>query len=175
MVIPWSVWSELAGMVLLYDPCTSEVTLTVIVQEEAGAIVPLLKVMTLPPGSAVSEADVPQPESTGETGSARKTLAGRLSVRNALVSVVEGRLLRIVIVRRLVPPTQIVDGLKLLLTEGAIVPSTFRVALAGLVLLMFVPPPVEVRAPLGIVLIRLPRANEVTLTVTVQDPGVDPL
>ena len=71
-------------------------------------------------------------------------------------------------------PAQIVLGLKLLLTEGAAIPVTFRVALAGLVLLMVVPPPVELRAPTGIVLIKLPGVVEVTLTDTVHDPGVDP-
>lgn len=39
---------------------------------------------------------------------------------------------------------------------------------------MFVPPPVELKAPTGIVLIRVPGAVEVTLTDTVHDPGVDP-
>ena len=72
-------------------------------------------------------------------------------------------------------PAQIVLGLKLLLTEGAAVPVTFRVALAGLVLLMGMPPgPVELSAPTEIVLIKLPGVVEVTLTDTVHDPGVDP-
>jgi hypothetical protein len=66
-------------------------------------------------------------------------------------------------------------GLKLLLTDGAVVPVTFRVALAGLVLVMFVPPPVDVRAPTGIVLIRLPGVVEVTLMDTVHLPAVVPV
>jgi len=65
-------------------------------------------------------------------------------------------------------------GLKLLLTEGTPAAETFRVALAGLVLLIVVPPPVELRAPIGIVLIKFPGVVEVTLTDTVQEPGVDP-
>ena len=65
-------------------------------------------------------------------------------------------------------------GLKLLLTEGVGVPVTFKVALAGVVLVMFVPPPVEVRAPAGIVLMRFPAVVEVTLIDTVHDPGVAP-
>jgi len=65
-------------------------------------------------------------------------------------------------------------GLKLLLTEGTPVAVTFRVALAGLVLLMDVPPPVELKAPIGMVLILAPGVVAVTLTDTVHDPGVDP-
>jgi hypothetical protein len=65
-------------------------------------------------------------------------------------------------------------GLKLLLTEGTPAAVTFSVALAGLVLLMFVPPPVELKAPTGMVLIRVPAVADVTLTDTVHDPGVDP-
>ncbi len=65
-------------------------------------------------------------------------------------------------------------GLKLLLTEGIGFPVTFNVALAGVVLLMFVPPPVELNAPAGIVLIKFPTVLEVTLIETVHDPGVAP-
>ena len=72
------------------------------------------------------------------------------------------------------PPAQILLGLKLLPTDGAPVAVTFKVALAGLVLLMEVPPPVELNAPMGIVLILVPGAVEVTSTDTVHDPGVDP-
>jgi len=61
-----------------------------------------------------------------------------------------------------------------LLTEGTPAAVTFRVALAGLVLLMDVPPPVELKAPTGIVLILVPAVVDVTLTDTVHDPGVDP-
>jgi hypothetical protein len=66
-------------------------------------------------------------------------------------------------------------GLKLLLTEGAPVPLTFKVALAGVVLVMFMPPgPLAFNLPAGIVLIQFPGVVEVTLTDTVQDPGVVP-
>lgn len=65
-------------------------------------------------------------------------------------------------------------GLKLLLTEGVGLPVTFRVALAGVVLLMFTPPPVELNAPAGMVLIKFPTVAEVTLIDTVHDPGVVP-
>jgi hypothetical protein len=74
----------------------------------------------------------------------------------------------------LVPPAQIVPGLKLLLTEGIGLPATFKVALAGLVLLIVEPSPVEVNAPAGMVLIRFPAVVEVTLIETVHDPGVIP-
>ena len=65
-------------------------------------------------------------------------------------------------------------GLKLLRTDGTGIPATFKVALAGLVLVMIVPSPVEVSAPAGMVLIRFPAVVEVTLIETVHDPGVMP-
>lgn len=65
-------------------------------------------------------------------------------------------------------------GLKLLLTDGTGIPATFKVALAGLVLVMITPSPVEVSAPAGMVLIRFPAVDEVTLIETVHDPGVIP-
>ena len=74
----------------------------------------------------------------------------------------------------LVPPAQIVLGLKLLLIKGIGLPATFRVALAGPVFVMFEPAPVEVNAPAGMVLIRFPAVVEVTLIETVHDPGVIP-
>jgi hypothetical protein len=74
----------------------------------------------------------------------------------------------------LVPPLQIVPGLKLLLIEGIGLPATFKVALAGPVLVIVVPCPVEVSAPAGIVLIRFPAVLEVTSIETVHDPGVIP-
>ena len=151
-----------------------EVTVTVMEQVDAGAMLPLDKVMLVLSSLAVNEAEAPQPDMAGENGSARKTFVGRESVRDAWVRVVLGRLFLMVIVSRLVPPAQMVDGLKLFPTSGVVVPSTFRVALAGLVLLIFVPPPVELRAPTGIVLIRLPLVSEDTLTVTVHEPGIEP-
>jgi hypothetical protein len=39
---------------------------------------------------------------------------------------------------------------------------------------MLVPPPVELKAPTGMVLIFAPGTEDVTLTDTVHDPGVDP-
>lgn len=75
---------------------------------------------------------------------------------------------------RLVPPVQMVPGLKLLLMEGTEIPATFKVALAGLVLVMSEPSPEEVSAPSGIVLIRFPAVVEVTLMETVHEPGVIP-
>ncbi len=67
-------------------------------------------------------------------------------------------------------------GPKLLLTEGVPTPVTFKVALAGLVVVTGMPPgPAEVNLPAGMVLIQFPGAVEVTLTATVQEPGVDPV
>lgn len=65
-------------------------------------------------------------------------------------------------------------GLKLFVTEGVWMASTCKVALAGVVLEMVVPPPVEVNAPAGIVLMMFPGVVDVTLMDTVQDPGVTP-
>ena len=51
---------------------------------------------------------------------------------------------------------------------------TRNVALAGVVLVMVLPPPEEVSAPAEIVLIRFPGVVEVTSTDTVHDPGTIP-
>jgi hypothetical protein len=104
---------------------------------------------------------------------AKETPVGRSSLREAPVRVVFA-LFVILMDNWLVPPDQMLLGLKLFATEGVPVPVTFRVALAGLVLLIVVPPPEAVNAPTGIVLIQFPGVVEVTLTDTVHDPGVDP-
>lgn len=137
-------------------------------------MVPLFSVIVVPPLAAVKVAEFPQPVRVGETGFARKTLAGSVSVREACVSVVLGRGLWMVMVNRLVAPAQMVPGLKLLLTEGVGIPVTFKVALAGLVFVMVVPPPVEFNLPASMVFIKLPETCEVTFTVTVHDPAFDP-
>jgi hypothetical protein len=143
------------------------------VQVVPDGIEPLLRVTVVPPLAAVTVAAPPQPVNVEETGLARKTLAGRLSVMEAWVKVTFAPLV-ILMVSWLVPPAQILLGLKLLLIEGTPAAVTFRVALAGLVLLIDVPPPVELKAPTGIVLILVPGVVDVTLTETVQDPGVEP-
>ena len=51
---------------------------------------------------------------------------------------------------------------------------TVNVALAGVVLVIETPPPVELNALAGIVLIRFPAVVEVTSTPTVHSPGVTP-
>src|SRR5687768_17282246 len=84
-VRPCSVSRALAGIVLRYDPCMSEVTLTRIVQVELGATVALLSVTEVPPLAALKEAVAPQPVKLGETGLARKTLVGRVSVSDTWV------------------------------------------------------------------------------------------
>ena len=149
--------------------------LTVIVQVEFGAIVPLFKVTEVLPLTAVKVAEAPHPVSVGETGLARKTMAGKLSVRVACVKLRFCSLFLITIESWPIPPAQIVPGVKLLVTEGGKVPLTFRVALAGVVFVIFVPPPVELNEPAGMVLIRFPVVDDVTLIETVQDPGVDPI
>jgi len=150
------------------------VTLTVIVQVEPGAIAPLFSDTDVPRLTAVNEAEAPHPVNEGETGLARKTSVGRLSVSETWVKVVLGSLFLITMESWLVPPVQMVPGLKLLLIEGIGVPATFKVALAGLVFVMLEPSPVEVSAPSGMVLIRFPAVVEVTMMETVHDPGTIP-
>jgi hypothetical protein len=137
-------------------------------------MVPLFSDTEVPPLTAVKEAETPHPVNVGEIGSARKTLVGRVSVSETWVKVVIGSLFLITMESWLVPSTQIVPGLKLLLMEGTGLPATFKVALAGLVLVILEPAPVEVNAPAGMVLIRFPAVVAVTLIETVHDPGVIP-
>jgi hypothetical protein len=146
-----------------------------IVQVELGAIVPLFKVTEVPPLTAVREGEGPHPLRVGETGLARNTLDGRLSVREACVRVVVGLLLLITIDSRLISPAQIVLELKLFRMVGGRTPPTCRVALAGSVFEMALPPPMADNSPDGMVLIRFPSAVEVTVTDTVQDPGIVPV
>ena len=158
----------------MYSFCTPEVTLTVIVHVEFGAMVPLFKTTEVPPLTAVSEAEAPHPLNVGETGLARKTLAGRLSVSEACVNVVLGSLLLMTKDNWLISPAHIVLALKLLRIVGGKTPPICKVALAGLVLVTLPPPPEADNSPCGIVLMRFPTVVEVTLIVTVHAPGVDP-
>ena len=80
----------MTGILFVYAPCTFDVTFTRMVQVEPGAIVPLFSVTDVPPLTAVNEAEPPHPVNVGETGLARKTLAGRLSTREAWVKVTLG-------------------------------------------------------------------------------------
>jgi hypothetical protein len=75
---------------------------------------------------------------------------------------------------RLISPAHIVLELKLLFTVGGGTPTTFRVALAGEVLVMMSPSPMEVNASAGSVLMRFPGVFDVTSIATVHDPGVTP-
>src|ERR1044071_6988047 len=145
------------------------------VQVEFGAIAPLFNVTEAPPLTASIDAELPQPLNAGETGLARKTLAGRSSVSEAWVRVIEESLLLMTIDSRLISPAQMVLELKLLRMVGGRTPPMCNVALAGSVLEMVVPPPDADSSRAGIVLIRLPTAVEVTVMVTVQAPGVDPV
>lgn len=130
----------------------------------------------VPPGVALKLAEVPQFDSEfdGKGGFAITTLAGKLSVMDAPVKSPLGELLLIVTLNTLVSPTKIVFGEKDLFTEGGLTPTTVSVALAGVVFVIETPPPVELNALAGIVLIRLPMVVEVTLIPTVHSPGVMP-
>jgi hypothetical protein len=145
-------------------------------QSELGATVALLKVIELPPGVAASVADPPQfcREFAGKAGFASTTFAGRLSVSDVWVNVVDAEVLFIVIVSTLVSPTQDVLGENDLCTVGDWTPVTIRVALAGVVLVIDTPPPVELNALAGIVLILFPAVVDVTAIPTVHSPGVTP-
>jgi len=121
----------------------------------------------------VREAE-PQPVNVNVKGLDTKTLAGRLSVREAWVSVTFGSGLLITMASWLVCPTHTVPGLKLLLTDGVPGALTRRVALAGVVLVMLKPPPVALKFPAGIVLMWFPAMDEVTWMDTVHEPGVTP-
>jgi hypothetical protein len=79
-----------------------------------------------------------------------------------------------VIVSWLISPAQIVLELKLLLTEGVRGAITFNVALAGVVLEIVVPAPVEDNSPASMVLMRLPATDAVTLIDTLHVPGAAP-
>jgi hypothetical protein len=146
----------------------------VIIHEELGVIVPLVRVIVVPPLTAVREAEAPHPDKFGETGLARKTPAGRVSVNETWVKLLPGSLFAIIIESWLVCPARIVPGLKLLVMLGAGLPETFNVALAGVVFVMLTPPPVELNAPAGMVLMRLPVVVAVILIDTVHEPGVGP-
>jgi hypothetical protein len=139
-----------------------------------GIIVALLRLTEVPPLTALREAEAPHPVKLGETGSARKTLPGRVSVSDTWVRVTAGALFRITIESRLISPAHIVLELKLLFTVGGGTPTTFRVALAGVVLVMMSPSPMEVNASAASLLMRFPGVYDVTSIATVHDPGVTP-
>jgi hypothetical protein len=163
-------------MVLVKTPGVDEITLTLTTQFGLGAIVALLSVNEDPPGTAVKVAEGPQfdNELDGKGGFAMTTLAGKLSVMDAPVKSPLGALLLIVTLSTLTSPTKTVFGEKDLLTEGGLTPTTVNVALAGVVLVIETPPPVELNSPAGIVLIKLPMVVEVTSIATVHSPGVMP-
>ena len=153
-----------------------EVTLTRITQFRLGVIVALFKVTEFPPEFATNVAEAPQfcRGVAGKAGLASTTSAGKLSVSDVWVRLPLISLLLIVIVKTLVSPANIVFGEKDLLNEGEVTPMTVKVALAGVVLVIDTPPPVELNAPTGIVLIRFPGVDEVTSIPTVHSPGVVP-
>ena len=123
----------------MYAPWTVEVTLTVITQLELGAIEPSFKVTVLVPLTAVSEAEAPQPDKLGETGSATLTFGGRSSVRMTPVRLLLGSVFLIVIESRLTAPAHIVPGLKLLVTVGDPISVTVKVMRASVAFVIGMP------------------------------------
>lgn len=150
-----------------------EITFTLMIQSGLASTVALFKVIEAPPGVASREAEAPQfcRAFAGRGGSATTRFSGRLSVREVCVRERNGSVLLIVILNTLGSSTNTVLGDKDLLTEGEFTPITVNVALDGVVFVIEAPPPVELKAFAGIVLIRLPRVVEVTSIVTVQSPG----
>lgn len=130
----------------------------------------MVKVIVLVPAVAANEAEPPQLVNVGETGLARTTLAGRVSVNEVPVRFVFVSLLLIVMVSVLTSPIDIVLGANPLLNEGGVTAVTINVALAGesLEIVTVVPPslPVDTKLLAGMVLIRLPIVVDVTFTST---------
>jgi hypothetical protein len=150
------------------------VTFTRIEQVAPAAIAAPVRTSDELPLVPVTEPESPQPDKEDETGSPRTTPAGSESVIDAWFRAESRLLFRIWIVIWLVCPTNMVLGENLLLMEGPRIRPTCSVALAGELLDTVPPPPVDFRAPAGIVLIRLKGVEEVTSTETVQEPGVAP-
>jgi hypothetical protein len=65
-------------------------------------------------------------------------------------------------------------GEKPLDNEGEFTPITVIVALAGEVFVIVPPPPVPVKPPVGMVLMRLPGMDDVTSMETLHEPGDKP-
>jgi hypothetical protein len=133
-------------------------------------------VTELPPGVALTVADPPQfcKAFPGKAGFATATFVGKVSVIDTWFKGITALVLLIVIASTLVAPTQIVLGAKALVTVGDATPTAVTVALAGVVFVIVTPPPVELNALAGMVLIKFPRVFEVTLIPTVHSPGVAP-
>ena len=123
----------------------------------------------LPPGVAVTVAAPPQfcKAFAGKAGFATTTFVGKLSVTVVCVRGITVLVLLIVIVSTLVSPTQMVLGTKALDIVGDATPTTVTVALAEVVFVIETPPPVELSALAGMVLIKFPRVVEVTSIPTV--------
>ncbi len=134
--------------------------------------------MVVPPATAVSKAEPPQLTSDvpPNGGLARTTLAGRVSVKEVPVRLVFESLLLIVILRVLTLPIDIVFGENPFVNVGGDTATTVNVALAGVVLVIVtdVPPsfPFALRLLEGIVLMRFPAVEDVTLISTKHSPGV---
>lgn len=129
-----------------------------------------LSAMEFVPARAVSVYPVPQLVTTAFTGVANWSPLGSVSVYDTPVKFVSTSLLLTRISSRLASPTNIVFGLKDLLSEGGDTAITVIVALAGEVFVITtgVPPslPSAFKLLAGIVLIRFPEVIEDTLTST---------
>ena len=148
-LLPLLVTKPFASTVLVSTPAVAEVTFTVTVQVPvvlvarvaAGMVPPAPKDKTPVPATAVTA----PPQVVLAFGTAAITMpAGKLSVREVIVSGVSTLELDSVMVRTDVPPAAIVAGRKLLLTVGATAPRT-RGALAHPPIVL--PPTVIVTAP----------------------------
>ena len=84
----------LAEIVFVYTPETVAVTLTRIVHTEPAGIVAFVNVNAESPLVPLTDAELPQFDRDGDTGFARMTFAGRLSVSDAWVIAVPRSVLR---------------------------------------------------------------------------------
>lgn len=174
-LLPLLVCKALAGSVLRKIPVPGAVTFTLIVQVPAvmpvpAGIAPPVKVTVVPPGVAVT---TPPQVETALGVAAITTPGGKVSVSGAVKVATRVFGLDKVIVSVEIPPAVIEAGLKALLTVGGMGGgggTTVKVALAAPLLL----PLLVCKAPAGSVLVKVPLAAAVTLTVTVQVPGAPP-
>ena len=112
----WSFVISAGVMTLRYVPGVSLVTQTSIRHKVPAWTVPPVKVITLVPVTAVRTAPAPQLATLGPCELLMTTPAGRLSVTEKFVKVMSAGAV-ILILNRELPPTSMVEGLKLLLAS----------------------------------------------------------
>lgn len=124
---PLLVSKSPAAIVLICAPAAPEVTFTVTVQVP-GVFVPSVAIGIMPPAPKVTDVAVVigagPPHVVEASPTVVKPAGNKLSVSEVTVSAVSVLVLDSVMVSVDVPPAEIVGGLKLLLTAGAVAPVT---------------------------------------------------